>query len=347
MTALPFHYVDFDQAANTMVSTRSSVPHAIRSKPAVHDGGEIPPAKKRKSFNGSSYPVRVRQGEKQDISESENGDGLGTKPEKARSEIVMTEHQKQSTQQKQPVAASDNLAAFSPKAAPKLRRFGSEEALCTPVEPVASARSNSIRSSDFPDVSDGDSEEAPEEYTVGEGKGDIEAAAHDAARVSAQTKASQKLKRSKHERKMREQARTVEKLPSAATTSIIKGTDHPKKVEQETPSTRSLPALLPDYILNAEPPSQTPMQLAPLATNIDKNVKRKRILDDSDKIPKDVVRGNTRIRLLPVPNSLLPPKSSSKGRDIRERWLLGQRGSDAAKWLPRTKPLSGFVRKSR
>ncbi|KAL2362257.1 hypothetical protein RJZ56_004865 [Blastomyces dermatitidis] len=124
---------------------------------------------------------------------------------------------------------------------------------------------------------------------------------------------------------------------------------------------RSLPMLLPDEILNAEPTSNhsripTPpyeMDSSSLADKMSISKSKKlKFLDKLEKRPKDVRIGGTSIRVLENSGSgglrgvSLPPKSSKRSRRARENLLTGSRRLPGGGSLRRTTGgASGFVRK--
>ena len=105
----------------------------------------------------------------------------------------------------------------------------------------------------------------------------------------------------------------------------------------------TLPALLPDELLTADPIVQLPKRPSPVGRNIVS--KKTKLLDIDQNVPKDIKRGNRIIRVVQVERSILPPPSSATSKAIRERWLTGQRGSLGAPGVPRRKLNGGFVRK--
>ena len=200
-------------------------------------------------------------------------------------------------------------------------------------------------------VEDVDSDdEAPEEAVTAAGQDKIGAAAAKAAELAMKEETARKARRKEHDGRMRAQAKGAKNASSKkrlafdqgiadeateARSSILRTEKHRKTI---------LPALLPEEVLNAEPANRLPTP--PRSSNKPQvKVKRMLLLNGQDKPPKDLVLGNTKIRILQQERTTLPPPSSTKGRGIREKWLLGQRGDKPAMWVPRQKPSSGFVRK--
>jgi U3 small nucleolar RNA-associated protein 16 len=119
---------------------------------------------------------------------------------------------------------------------------------------------------------------------------------------------------------------------------------------------QSLPILLPDEILNAEPSIRPPTPPPENSRHMAKPTSRKlRFLDEVQKPPKDARIGNTSIKVLDEmshynsrtgANPSLAPKSSKASKNVRDSWLLGNRNKDVSNGLRRTTGgSSGFVRK--
>ena len=127
----------------------------------------------------------------------------------------------------------------------------------------------------------------------------------------------------------------------------------PKITEEESrkPATtsklsgkRSLPLLLPEEILAAQPVIPAPK---PPFSNSKVAIRQKRkFLDLESKPPKDIKRGDVTIRVLQDKRSVLPPKSSQFSKSLRESWLTGRRGFKGEIGVPRRKLGGGFVRRS-
>ena len=192
-------------------------------------------------------------------------------------------------------------------------------------------------------------DEAPEEAVTTATQDKIGAAAAKATEQSMKEEAAKKIRRREHNDRMRLQANTVKAdtkrrkpgLQQSITDSAKDGAgDIPLEKGQKRPP---LPVILPDEILNAES-SALPLATPPIVAQPQKAARRKLLLERQDRPPKDLMHGNTKIRVLQHERTRLPPKSSMKGKDIREKWLLGRRGDKSGLWIPRRKQLSGFVR---
>ena len=126
----------------------------------------------------------------------------------------------------------------------------------------------------------------------------------------------------------------------------------PKTTEEQdgkpaTTSKRSrkttLPVLLPDEILAAEPVIPAPRR--PFSNSKVATGQKRKFLDPESKPPKDIKRGTVTIRVLQDTKSVLPPKSSQLGKNIRESWLAGRHGFEGKIMVPRRKLSGGFVRR--
>lgn len=125
-----------------------------------------------------------------------------------------------------------------------------------------------------------------------------------------------------------------------------------------SPSTlkASLPMLLPDDILNAEPTARppTPPREKKPAFSVKAKPNKIRFLDEIQKPPKDIRIGNTSVRVLDETtqynsragaNNRLAPKASKASKNVKDRWITGHRNKNVSSGLRRTTGTSGFVRK--
>lgn len=119
-------------------------------------------------------------------------------------------------------------------------------------------------------------------------------------------------------------------------------------------SVRSLPTLLPDDILNAEPSTSPLIPLSQSDSATEQKIsQKKKFLEKRDKHPKDIkIGGGTAIRVFDQGSndagstSKLPPKSSKQSRQVRTNWTMGRRNPASGSSLRRTTgPSSGFVRR--
>jgi U3 small nucleolar RNA-associated protein 16 len=111
----------------------------------------------------------------------------------------------------------------------------------------------------------------------------------------------------------------------------------------------SLPALLPDEILNAEPVARLPTPVSENDKSKPRISQKRKFLDEEQKPPKDVRRGGTTIRVLDGSSgtkNALAPTVSKAGKHVRENWMSGNRSGMNTTGLRRTTGGSkGFVRK--
>ncbi|EFQ99438.1 hypothetical protein MGYG_02450 [Nannizzia gypsea CBS 118893] len=155
-------------------------------------------------------------------------------------------------------------------------------------------------------------------------------------------------KRKEHEKRLQQQAASKAAIQRAADArreakAKIAEAKTSKHDEQQSESSMTLsagtresrlglsaplPALLPDEILNAEPsqPLITAFDMEKLKMGKPKHI---RLTDAVDKRPKDMKVGSTAIRVLNSSgngvNPVLPPKSSTASRHVKENWVGGKR----------------------
>ena len=95
----------------------------------------------------------------------------------------------------------------------------------------------------------------------------------------------------------------------------------------------TLPALLPDDILNAVPDVRPPTPPPEFEVFSQKKPTKLRFLEKKEKAPKDVRMGDVAIRVLDSessrkqPNTALAPKASKTSRGAREAWLKQARST--------------------
>lgn len=111
----------------------------------------------------------------------------------------------------------------------------------------------------------------------------------------------------------------------------------------------SLPALLPDEILNAEPTVRLPTPVSENDKSKPRISNKRKFLDEEQKPPKDMRRGGTTIRVLDGTSgktNSLAPRASKAGKHVRESWLSGSRKGANPSGLRKTTGASkGFVRR--
>ncbi|KAL1955866.1 hypothetical protein VTO42DRAFT_8024 [Malbranchea cinnamomea] len=258
-------------------------------------------------------------------------------------------------------------------------RFGSEEPVSEPVQEREAMK---------------EKEEEPEEKTQNEGQDSQEESDEDDApeavsnvaqlqqlkeqerkRQQAKQKLEQmkKEKRREHEKRLQSQAAASKPRrmsPPAVPLSQIQKPKHDEimsessatlqgsDVKPSSPSVfkSSLPLLLPDEILNAEPTTRPPTPPRERQKSMTKTTSNKiRFLDAVQKPPKDIRIGNTSVRVLDGTtqfnsrtgaNNRLAPKASKASKSVKESWMAGHWNRNVSSGLRRTTGgTSGFVRK--
>lgn len=204
---------------------------------------------------------------------------------------------------------------------------------------------------------DSSSDEAPEVVTQSTGLEKARSAAAEATKAVEAQRAAGKQKRRERDTLLKLQAKATKTEAEQTGTEDIRleileddqaaappGTPAPKfKWSRADP----LPALLPDEILATEPmprlPTPSPEPPEPVLAKAPIN-KRQRFLEETSKPPKDVRKGNVRIRVLEDRRAILPPKVSKQSQSIRESWLAGRSGAKGKAMMERRKMGGGFVR---
>lgn len=206
------------------------------------------------------------------------------------------------------------------------------------------------------------SDEAPELVTQSMGLEKARSAAAEATKAAEAQRAAGKQKRRDRDTLLKLQAKATKKdaeQTGAKDVRLDTLTDDEMDGQASTPplkpatdlkwpSTDQLPVLLPDEILAAEPmprlptPSPEPPERALAKAPINW---RQRFLEEKPKPPKDVRKGNVRIRVLEDRGAILPPKVSKQSQSIRESWLVGRPGAKGKAMIERRKMGDGFVRR--
>lgn len=158
--------------------------------------------------------------------------------------------------------------------------------------------------------------------------------------------ADRKIKRRGHDSRLKLQAKSAKKHAKIQRRSDPEHTSiGGQKTEGEAKSSAkaSLPILLPEEILAAKPVVRPPTP--PSSTDKTTIKKKQKFLDVESRPPKDIKRGNVRIRVLQEERSILPPKASQTSKALRESWLAGRQGLKGNIVVPRRKLGGGFVRK--
>ena len=233
---------------------------------------------------------------------------------------------------------------------PKLKRFGSEDPSSPPptIEQAIENIFTPVAQNEGANDSDSD---APEEAVVGAAQDRIGEAEAKVAKAHAKTQEQRRARRKEHNRRMTDQATTSTKSRLRSPLED-NGSQSSEATDDGLPfgnvgrqsANRTLPVLLPAELLSTEFTPQVPVVSTLQRLRDSKMDKQKLLLDRQNRPPKDRFHGNTRIRVLAEQPSSLPPKSESKGKTLRESWLLGQRGRNEKTWTPRVFDSVGFVR---
>lgn len=204
------------------------------------------------------------------------------------------------------------------------------------------------------DISEDD---APDVVSQSTGLQKARSTAAETAKAIEAQRAVEKQKRKERNQLLERQAKAVKrevqkKKPKGIRSKMLADDD---RVDREPASPRdypaefqwssedALPELLPDEILAAEPMVRfpTPESLIVRApTN-----KKQRFLDKTSKPPKDIRKGNVRIRVLEEKQATLAPKVSKPSQRIKESWLAGRPGAKGRVVMERRKMGGGFVRR--
>ncbi|KAI4130212.1 MAG: hypothetical protein LQ338_001827 [Usnochroma carphineum] len=203
------------------------------------------------------------------------------------------------------------------------------------------------------------SDEAPEIVTQSTGLEKARSAAAEAAKAAEAQRTADKQKRRERDRLLKLQASATKKKQEETDDKDVRHRaptdddtedqafpaplDAPNEVEW--PTKEPLPALLPDEILAAKPMTRLPTPSPELVPAKAPMNKKRRFLEESTKPPKDVRKGNVRIRVLEDTRAVLPPKVSKDSQGIRESWLAGRLGAKGKVMVERRKIGAGFVRR--
>ncbi|OAX84403.1 hypothetical protein ACJ72_01235 [Emergomyces africanus] len=214
-----------------------------------------------------------------------------------------------------------------------------------------------------------DDDDAPETVDNAAQLRKLKEASRKEAQAKQRTDAANREKRRERDQRLKAQAASKPAPPSKGHAPSIPQDRSAKQDEilSESSATlqgsiskpiRSLPTLLPDEILNAEPSSDhATLPSPPYETEshlVDKMPmsKKHKFLDKVEKKAKDVKIGGTSIRVLESSNGSgpglvsLPPKSSKGSRRVRESLMAGNRSLLGGGSLRRIAGgSSGFVRK--
>ncbi|KAL8999736.1 MAG: hypothetical protein Q9188_005818 [Gyalolechia gomerana] len=240
------------------------------------------------------------------------------------------------------------------------KRFEGEEAVpAPPVFPDVPAEKPKMRDAIEESEAELSDEEAPDVVAQSTGLEKARSAAAEAAKAIEAQRAVEKQKRKERNEFLERQAKATKKEVEETKSMDVRprtSTDD-EKTDPESPFPRdraagfqwsskdALPELLPDEILATEPMAQFPAPSPePLVVRAPINKKQK-FLEERSRPPKDVRRGNVRIRVLEEKQATLAPKVSKASQMIRESWLAGRPGAKGRVMIERKKMGGGFVRK--
>ncbi|KAL9025159.1 MAG: hypothetical protein Q9196_005972 [Gyalolechia fulgens] len=237
------------------------------------------------------------------------------------------------------------------------KRFDGEEA--APAPPIFPDLPPEMRAPIEDSEVEPSDDEAPEVVAQSKGLEKVRSAAAGTAKAIEAQRAGEKQKRKERNELLERQAKATKKEAEERKSKNIRPrmstddekTDHSGPSPADPPagfewsSKDSLPQFLPDEILAAEPmlrlPTPSPESLVVQAPFN----KKQKFLEEKSRQPKDVRRGNTRIRVLEERQATLAPKVSKSSRTIRESWLAGRSGAKGRVVMERRKMGGGFVRK--
>ncbi|KAL8663358.1 MAG: hypothetical protein Q9168_008108 [Polycauliona sp. 1 TL-2023] len=258
--------------------------------------------------------------------------------------------------------SSEGVSALNKTRRSRHKRFESEEALPEPLASHPSPPSTKVldvhrNSEDAITVSSDD--EAPEVVTKSSGQQEARSIAAEASKAIEMQRAAEKQRRRVRDRLLKSQSK-ISKIEAAKLEAEDERSDTSPEfdedngnISQQPPipdqrketSRQSLPALLPDEILAAEPTARMPTP-PPRLDVVKATVHTKhRFLDQISKPPKDIQKGNVRIRVLEDRRAILPPRVSKNSQKLRESWLAGRRGHKGKVVMERRKMGTGFVRR--
>ena len=135
--------------------------------------------------------------------------------------------------------------------------------------------------------------------------------------LKSQAKASSKHKQPK-EKPLPSNPLSKDAQVNARTTNPHDDPQSKPKPTSKTP----LPTYLPASVLATSPP---PLPSVQPPTRPSSTSQKRKFLDADPKPPKDLKRGNLKVRVLQEEKTSLPPRVSKNGRALREAWLMGRR----------------------
>ncbi|KAL5001251.1 U3 snoRNA associated-domain-containing protein [Aspergillus recurvatus] len=249
------------------------------------------------------------------------------------------------------------------EAAPKKHfRFDSEE----PVLPEVTGSDVvvDVQQEKKNDEEDSSDDEAPEtvDNSAQLSKIKLEAKKREEARKIEEQEKREKRRQLDEARKQQAKASAKRKEVSASQAALGAGTPAEDMLSESSATLQgsftqdarrsTLPALLPDDILNAVPDVRPPTPPPETEAFLQKKPIKLRFLEKKEKLPKDVRMGDVAIRVLDSessrkqPNAALAPKASKTGRGAKEAWLKQARSTGHVNGMRLVSSgKKGFVRK--
>ncbi|PGH15743.1 hypothetical protein AJ80_05451 [Polytolypa hystricis UAMH7299] len=351
----------------TTASTKGK--RKIAAEPVAEEEGgretQSPKRRKKRSLDAaeSARSMRRRSRTKEDVEDVEdaNVDGMD-----------------ESNESLEPVVANGpgNKVVEKPESKAKSThvRFDSEEPALPEIEgrnlkPVVEIITNGTSGKDEEEEEESDDDEAPEALDNATQFKKIKEIARKELQVKQKTSHLKRVKRRERDQRLKTQA--LNKVPTKDPTPPSPSKDNDLLSESSAtlqgsvamdvkiPSRLTLPALLPDEILNStpsiRPPTPPPEQVGTAIPSTAFSRKFK-LLESTTKRPRDLRLGTGKsIRVLDSPStgsssnnfaSALPPKSSKASRGVKESWMKNNTSGVVGGGLRRTTGgSSGFLRR--
>lgn len=107
----------------------------------------------------------------------------------------------------------------------------------------------------------------------------------------------------------------------------------------------TMPPMLPEEVLAAEPYRQPPSEAIKLATQGSSSAKKHILFQSKEKPPKTIRKGPVRVKVLEWQNPSLPPRASRAGQALRESWLAGRSRKGGGPAVERREINRGFLKR--
>ncbi|KAL4876076.1 hypothetical protein BJY04DRAFT_210847 [Aspergillus karnatakaensis] len=282
------------------------------------------------------------------------------KSENESATLSSSETQGNKRRKRSSIKVVEEVREESKEAAPgKHMRFDSEEPEMPEAADVEASVDAQQKAHDDEDSSD---DEAPE--TV-DNSAQLSRLKSEAKKREQARQLEEQLKREKRrqlDESRKQQAKTSNKRNAVPATETAPGAGTPADdMLSESSATlqgsftqdarrSTLPALLPDDILNAVPDVRPPTPPPETEDFRQKKPTKLRFLDKKEKAPKDVRMGDVAIRVLDSdsarkqPNGALPPKTSKTGKNAKSAWLKNARSTGHVNGMRMVSSSKSFVR---